>query len=109
MKLVLAIVNADDAGELASRLADEGYRATRIKSTGSFLRRQNATFLIGVADSDLEDVLQIIREHCHTRTESVSPIPPLIEPGEVYLPYPLEVEVGGATIFVLDVARFERL
>lgn len=109
MKLVVAIVNADDAGELVSRLAEEGHRATRIKSIGGFLRRQNATFLIGVSDHDLDSVLRVIRDRCHTRTESVSPVPPLVEPGEVYLPYPLEVEVGGATVFVLNVERFERL
>lgn len=109
MKLVLTIVHADDAGDLASRLSEAGYGVTRIKSLGGFLRRQNATFLVGVPDHHLEDVIQTIRERCHTRTESMSPVPPMIEPGEVYLPYPLEVEIGGATIFVLNVERFERL
>jgi uncharacterized protein YaaQ len=32
-----------------------------------------------------------------------------MEPGEFLLPYPLEVEVGGATVFVVPVERFERL
>lgn len=109
MKLVLTIVHGDDAGDLASRLADAGFGVTRIKSVGGFLKRQNATFLVGVPDHQLDEVIQIIREQCHTRTESVSPVPPLVEPGEVYLPYPVEVEVGGATVFVLNVDRLERL
>ena len=109
MKLVLTIVHGDDAGELASRMSDAGFGVTRIKSIGGFLKRQNATFLIGVPDHRLDAVIQIIRDQCHTRTESVSPVPPMVEPGEVYLPYPVEVEVGGATVMVLNVEHFERL
>jgi len=90
-------------------LSEAGFGVTRIKSVGGFLKRQNATFLIGVPDNRLDEVIQLIREQCHTRTESVSPVPPLVEPGEVYLPYPVEVEVGGATVFVLNVERLERL
>lgn len=109
MKLVLTIVHSDDAADLASALSEAGVGVTRIKSLGGFLKRPNATFLIGVPDNRLEDVISLIRDQCHTRTESVSPIPPIVEPGEVYLPYPIEVEVGGATIFVLNVERLERL
>ncbi len=109
MKLVLTIVHADDAAELATRLSEEGFGVTRIKSIGGFLKRQNATFLMGVPDHQVDVVTQIIRERCQTRTETVSPVPPMVEPGEVYLPYPVEVEVGGATVFVLNVERFERL
>jgi uncharacterized protein YaaQ len=109
MKLVLTIVHSDDAGDLSSRLSDDGFGVTRIKSVGGFLRRQNATFVVGVPDHKVDAVLEIIRDQCQTRTESVSPVPPMVEPGEVYLPYPVEVEVGGATVFVLNVEQFERL
>lgn len=109
MKLLLTIVHADDAGDLSSRLSEAGFGVTRIKSAGGFLKRQNATFVVGVPDHELEGVMSIIRDQCHVRTESVNPVPPMVEPGEVYLPYPVEVEVGGATVFVLNVERFERL
>jgi len=109
LKLVLTIVHGEDAGELATCMSEAGFGVTRIKSIGGFLKSQNATFVIGVHDHELDQLLQIIRDRCHKRTESVSPVPPLVEPGEVYLPYPLEVEVGGATVFVLNVERFERL
>ena len=51
----------------------------------------------------------IVRENCNARTQIVNPMPPIMEPGEFFMPYPLEVEVGGATVFVLPVERFERL
>jgi uncharacterized protein YaaQ len=53
--------------------------------------------------------LHVIRENCVTRRQQINPVPPVMEPGELFLPYPIEVEVGGATVFVLDVARFERV
>ena len=46
---------------------------------------------------------------CHARTQVVNPMPPIMEPGEFYLPYPVEVEMGGAVVFVLPVERFVRL
>jgi uncharacterized protein YaaQ len=108
MKMVVAFVHADDAGGLVKSLTQAGYGVTHLKSAGGFLRRQNSTVLAGVPDRDVERVLEIVRDKCHSRTEHVSPLPPVIEPGEVYMPYPMEVEVGGATVFVLDVDRFER-
>ena len=50
-----------------------------------------------------------MRANCHSRQQFVNPMPPIMEPGEFYMPYPVEVEVGGATVFVLPVERFERL
>ena len=72
------------------------------------MREGNATLLIGVADEDVEQVLRIIRENCHTRTQYINPLPPVMEPGEMYIPTPVDIQVGGATVFVLDVAQFER-
>ncbi len=108
MKMVMAVVHADDANALSKALAQAGYGVTQAKSAGGFLRRQNATIFAGVPDRDVDRVLQIIRERCRSRTEQVTPLPPVVEPGEVYMPYPMEVEVGGATVFVLDVERFEK-
>jgi len=108
MKLVVAIIHSDDASDLSKALSAEGFGATQVKSAGSFLRRQNATMLIGVPERDVDRVLDVIRASCRSRTEQVSPLPPVVEPGEVYMPYPVEVEVGGATIFVLDVSHFEK-
>jgi uncharacterized protein YaaQ len=108
MKLVMAIVHIDDASPVVKALSRAGYGVTHTKSAGGFLRRQNATVFAGVPDRDVDRVIEIVREHCRTRTEQVNPLPPVVEPGEIYMPYPMEVEVGGATIFVLDVERFEK-
>jgi len=108
MKLVIAIVNSQDSHPLLDALMREGHRATLISTTGGFLREGNATVFIGTSDEALENVLGIIRQNCHTRTKYVNPLPPVMEPGEMYLPNPVEVEIGGAIVFVMDVARFEK-
>jgi uncharacterized protein YaaQ len=107
MKLIVSIVHADDASLLVDVLVHHQYRATTISTTGGFLRQGNATILVGIEDEQLEEVLSLIRENCHMREEYVNPLPPVMEPGEMYLPTPVEVQVGGATVFVLDVERFE--
>jgi uncharacterized protein YaaQ len=108
MKLVMAIVNTQDSRPLLDALMRQGHRATLISTTGGFLREGNATIFIGTPDETLEEVLGLIRQNCHIRTKYVNPLPPVMEPGEMYLPNPVEVEVGGAIVFVIDVARFEK-
>jgi uncharacterized protein YaaQ len=109
MKLVVAIVHNEDAGVLVDALLEREYRATRLHSSGGFLKQTNATVMLGVEDDQVDAVLEIVRESCQARTQIVNPMPPIMEPGEFFMPYPLEVEVGGATVFVLPVERFERL
>jgi len=109
VKLIVAIVHNEDAGALVDALLEREYRTTRLQSSGGFLKQSNATIIVGVDDTKVEDVMAIVRENCTSRTQIVNPMPPIMEPGEFFLPYPLEVEVGGATIFVLPVERSERL
>ncbi len=109
MKLVVAIVHNEDARVLVDALLEREYRATRLHSSGGFLRQSNATVMLGVEDAQVDEVLQIVRDNCHARTQVVNPMPPIMEPGEFFMPYPLEVEVGGATVFVVPVERYERL
>jgi len=108
MKLIMSIVNSDDARGLLEKLSGHGHRATMISTTGGFLREGNATIFVGTGDEKVDEVLTLIKESCHTRTQYVNPLPPVMEPGELYMPTPVEVEVGGATVFVLDVSRVER-
>jgi uncharacterized protein YaaQ len=109
VKLILAVVNPEDAGPLVDALLERDFRATRLHSSGGFLKQSNATVILGVEEDSIEEVLAVIRDNCHSRTQLVNPMPPILEPGEFFLPYPLEVDVGGATVFVLPVERFERL
>ena len=109
MKLVTAIVQDEDAGKLVKALVKAGFRATRFQSHGGFLRARNSTILLGVEDTRLAEALRIIRDNCRTRTRSVSPLPPVMEPGEFFMPQPVEVQVGGATVFVTNVEHYERV
>ena len=109
VKLVVAIVHNEDAGVLVDALLEHEYRATRLHSSGGFLKQSNATIMLGVEDEQVDDVLAIVSENCHSRSQVINPMPPIMEPGEFFMPHPLEVEVGGATVFVLPVERFERL
>ncbi len=105
MKLILSIVHSDDADALIHDLQQRGHRCTKISTTGGFLREGNATILIGAEEEHVEEILTAIKENCHARTKLVSPLSPVAEASELYMPRPLEVQVGGATIFVLDVER----
>lgn len=108
VKLIMSIVNSDDARGLIDVLMRHGYRATMISTTGGFLREGNATIFTVTEGDKVEEVLDLVKESCHTRTQYVNPLPPIMEPGELYMPTPVEVRVGGATVFVLDVERFEK-
>jgi uncharacterized protein YaaQ len=108
VKLILTIINHDDTRSLVDNLMNQGFQATIISTTGGFLREGNATILIGTEDEKVEEVLRIVRERCHTRTRFMSPLPPMMEPGELPASAPVEVQVGGATSLVLDVERWEK-
>lgn len=109
MKLVMVVVQDKDAVHLLDGLLGRGLRATKLASTGGFLREGNTTLLIGVEDDRLEDVLDTVRATCRSREQLVTPLAPLGSATEPYVPYPVDVEVGGATVFVLGVDRFEKV
>ena len=109
MKLIFAVIQGKDADALLTALRERGYRSTQINSAGGFLRENNVTVLIGVEDQYVPDVMRVIKQNCYTRTQYVNPLLPIMEPGEFYVPNPVEVQVGGATVFVLNVQRLERI
>lgn len=108
MKLVVAVIQDKDTHKLLSGLTQAGFRATKLSSTGGFLREGNTTLLVGIEDSDVERVLSIVKSTCRAREQLVTPLSPMGGPADSYIPYPVEILVGGATIFVLDVERFEK-
>ncbi len=107
MKLLLAIVNNDDANYVNTGLSKSGFTATKIASTGSFLMSGNTTFLTGVEDEDVEKVLEIISQFSKKRTVPL-PADPVYSPTSI-LNASAKVTVGGATVFVLNVERFEHI
>ncbi len=109
MKLIIAVVNNDNSRNLLDQLGRNGFSATVTSSAGGFLHVSNATIFCGVDDEELADALRIIRENCTSRIQYVTPLPPVMEPGEMHIPIPVEKHVGGATIFVVDVEHFEKV
>lgn len=108
LKLVLVIAATSDADRLIDRLVKHGLAATKIASSGGLLRRGSATILSGVEENEVDAVIELTRQECRARKEfmPVQNLPVLGELGTAS--EPLEVRVGGATVFVLDVARFDR-
>src|ERR687894_1203878 len=109
MKLIIAIVQDEDTPALTDALVAAGHRFTKVSTTGSFLRTGNSSFLVGVEDGVVPAVMGVLRRTCRRRTQIAVPYSPALEPGLLYMPENFEVEVGGAVVFVIDVARFERL
>lgn len=108
MKLILAIVSDEDGHRVMVALNKEGFIVTKLATTGGFLRAGNMTLLIGTNERNVEKAIDIIKENCKRRREFVStPLPAGID--GAYLSQQVEVDVGGATIFVLDVERHEKV
>lgn len=111
MKLVLAIVQDDDAIDLIEELTDKDYRVTKLATTGGFLKSGNTTLMIGVEEKEVKNLINVIEDVCKIRKEMVPTSTPntIGTNSGMYVPYPIEVEVGGATIFVLDVDQFYKV
>ncbi len=109
MKLIVAIVQDEDASRLISHLMSEGYGVTKLATTGGFLRAGNTTLLVGVEDEQLDSAKAVIEKVCKSRKQVTTAPSPITGTTGVYVPYPVEVTVGGATIFVLDVEQFVKI
>lgn len=107
MKLIFAIVSNDDASSVSSALTKENYSVTRLSTSGGFLRSGNTTIIIGTEADRVENCIDIIGKECKKRTEVV-PSSASYDIGR-YASFPIEVQVGGATIFVVDVEEFHKL
>lgn len=108
MKLVIAIVQNRDADIAVEALTNRGFYVTRLASTGGFLHEGNTTILTGVDEARVEAALKVLQEHCHRRRH-YTPMPLVGAESGFDLHGHIEVEVGGATVFVLDVERFEQI
>jgi uncharacterized protein YaaQ len=108
MKLIIAVVQDKDSNRLSNALVKAEFRATKLASTGGFLKAGNSTFLIGTDDEKIEEVLEIIKKNCKAREQLVAPVSPMGGNADSYVPYPVEIQVGGATVFVVPVENFEQ-
>ena len=109
MKLIIAIVQDEDSSRLIGQLMNDGFGVTKLATTGGFLRAGNTTLLVGVEDDRFQEAMDLIEKVCKSRKQ-IAPAPSSMVgmPGS-YTPYPIEVVVGGATIFVLTVDQFVKL
>ncbi|CAM3964897.1 cyclic-di-AMP receptor [Alicyclobacillus pomorum] len=108
VKMIIAVVQDKDSPRLAQNLVKEGIRATKMASTGGFLHAGNTTFMIGTTEDKVPQVLDLIQSSCRSREQVVTPMSPMGSQLESYVPYPVSVQVGGATVFVIDVEQFEQ-
>jgi uncharacterized protein YaaQ len=95
MKLIVAVVQNEDANDVVDALLEAEFRTTRLASTGGFLRRGNTTVMIGVEDAQVDTAIDIIRRKVHSRSHGA-------ESGAA-------VQTVGTTVFVLDLEGYERL
>ena len=101
MKMVVAIVHKDDAGGVVDALLRQEYRATRLNSSGGFLRKSNATLLIGVEEGAVDDVIGIIRASARSRTEVAAP--------RSSVPGSRQVDLRAAVVFVINLEGVVRV
>ena len=109
MKLVFAIVHDEDSPRLMAELNKAGFRVTKLNSSGGFLRSGNTTLMIVVEDEQIEEVMGLIRKYSSSRQSAINTNVTPSAMGGASIPYPVEVMVGGATVFVLNVEQFEKM
>ncbi|MCM0582637.1 cyclic-di-AMP receptor [Weissella diestrammenae] len=108
MKMVLAIVQDKDANKLGSVFVKHNIQATRTATSGGFLRSGNTTFMIGIEDERVPEVLELIKETAHARKQFMTPAASLDLSLEATSSMPMEVQIGGATVFIQDVEQFHQ-
>ncbi|MCR4876083.1 MAG: cyclic-di-AMP receptor [Clostridiales bacterium] len=107
MKLIIAIVQDEDSSRLLTSLMNDGFGVTKLATTGGFLKAGNTTLMIGVEDEKVQDAIKSIESVCRSRKQftTAHTSPSGVSAGG-YIPFPVEVTVGGATLFVLSVDQF---
>ena len=109
MKMIMAIVHNDDGPLVSSILTKEGFHVTKLASTGGFLMSGNTTFIMGVEDHHVDRCIELISRYSKRRTQPIHGDAGLAPSVNAAGALPVEVQVGGATIFVLNIERYEHV
>lgn len=110
MKLIYAIVRYDNEDEVINALTKKHYSVTKLATTGGFLKKGNTTLLIGTDAENVPDVIDVIKHECGKRQKITINMPYISGAAMMNCAtMPMSVEVGGATIFVIDVEHFEKI
>jgi uncharacterized protein YaaQ len=107
MKLVITIVSKEDANKVTKALINNNFFVTKLSSTGGFLRGGNVTLMTGINENDVEQAIKIIGDCCKSRKEYIAN--QFVGEYNTVITAPIEITVGGATIFVLDVEQFHKV
>ena len=119
MKLVIGIINSDDANDLLAEITKASFQATKLSTSGGFLRAGNSTLLIGVEegnvtvlvgveDDKVQEVVDIFKTCCSRRTQMIPTAPPYLGEGFISAA-PVQVTIGGATLFIIDLEEMIKL
>ena len=108
MKLVIGIINSEDANDLLAEITKASFQATKLSTSGGFLKLGNVTVLVGVEDERVDEVVEIFRSCCSRRTQMIPTTPPYMGEGFVSAA-PVQVTIGGATLFIIDVDKMIKL
>lgn len=104
MKLIVAVVRDEFALSLTENLTRKGFGATKLASTGGFLKAGNTTFLVGVPDGQLDEAMTVIRSVCKSTKGEPSKVAAHPAAGGAD-----PISVGGATVFVIDVEKMMKV
>ena len=108
MKLVIGIINSDDANDLLAEITKASFQATKLSTSGGFLKMGNVTVLVGVEDEQVDEVVEIFKSCCSRRSQMIPTTPPYMGEGFVSAA-PVQVTIGGATLFIIDVDKMIKL
>ena len=107
MKLIFAIINNDDSHSVQQALTKSDFQTTKLSSTSGFLMAGNTTFMVCADDQKVDNAIEVIKEHSHKRKQFVPNSSAYINSS--FTGIPVEVTVGGATVFVTNIEKFEKL
>ena len=108
MKLIIAIVQNEDAYALSDALMEAEFSVTKLSTTGGFLKMNNVTLLIGTQEEKVDEAISIINSICKNREQVISAPIPAGYSETSFTSYPIAINIGGATVFVVNVERFEK-
>ncbi len=109
MKLMFIIVRQDNENDVVNSLIKNNFQITKLATSGGFLKKGNITLMSCVRDEDVDKAIDIIKSECGERQTLTMDMPINLPSSAMnYSTIPTKIEVGGATIIVSPVDRFEK-